>query len=249
MLRFFRHVRKRLIIDKSITKYLLYALGEILLVMVGILLALQVNNWNNKKQDREEYQVMLKNLSQDLLQDKESLEQLQHQLNNRIKNANLLLQTLATDFSITDSTAVFRALYQVGWIFNFQPAFATYNEILNSGKLGIIPASDLKKELAGYKTLVDTDKKIIDSYTEGLKLVEKLSINTFKETVPLQTASGKTIAERKVEFDLETLRNNPIYHQELRHIIYHSGIEIDYIKRFILSRIERLQNIIEKEMD
>jgi hypothetical protein len=46
MLRFFRQIRQRLLTDNKFSKYLLYAVGEILLVMIGILLALQVNNWN-----------------------------------------------------------------------------------------------------------------------------------------------------------------------------------------------------------
>ena len=49
MLRFFRQLRKdQLMSDKS-RKYLLYALGEILLVVIGILLALQINNWNTER--------------------------------------------------------------------------------------------------------------------------------------------------------------------------------------------------------
>ena len=46
MIRFFRVLRQRLLAENRVSRYLLYALGEIALVMVGILLALQVNNWN-----------------------------------------------------------------------------------------------------------------------------------------------------------------------------------------------------------
>ncbi|PKA99793.1 hypothetical protein B0O79_3514 [Flavobacteriaceae bacterium MAR_2009_75] len=46
MIKFFRHIRKRLLSENKFRKYLLYAIGEIVLVMIGILLALQVNNWN-----------------------------------------------------------------------------------------------------------------------------------------------------------------------------------------------------------
>lgn len=49
MLRYLRHVRKKLMEQDKMRKYLLYAIGEILLVVVGILIALQVNNWNEER--------------------------------------------------------------------------------------------------------------------------------------------------------------------------------------------------------
>lgn len=49
MLQFFRKVRRELIDKGNLRRYLIYAIGEILLVMIGILLAIQVNNWNNEQ--------------------------------------------------------------------------------------------------------------------------------------------------------------------------------------------------------
>lgn len=52
MLRFFRQLRQRLITENRFSKYLLYAIGEIILVVIGILIALSINNWNEWKKDR-----------------------------------------------------------------------------------------------------------------------------------------------------------------------------------------------------
>ena len=49
MIKFFRHIRKSMIMKNNTLKYFKYAIGEIALVMIGILLALQVNNWNEEK--------------------------------------------------------------------------------------------------------------------------------------------------------------------------------------------------------
>ena len=55
MIIFFRKIRQRLLTENKFSKYLLYAIGEIALVMIGILLALQVNNWNeDQKIKRQE---------------------------------------------------------------------------------------------------------------------------------------------------------------------------------------------------
>ena len=52
MLRFFRRIRQSLLTQNKFSKYLLYAVGEILLVVIGILIALQVNNWNEGRKER-----------------------------------------------------------------------------------------------------------------------------------------------------------------------------------------------------
>ena len=62
MLTFFRKIRRSLIESGSARKYLLYAIGEILLVMIGILLALQVNNWNTENENSQTSQLYLKSL-------------------------------------------------------------------------------------------------------------------------------------------------------------------------------------------
>jgi hypothetical protein len=46
MLKFFRRIRRKLLDEGSLRKYLVYAIGEITLVVIGILIALQINNWN-----------------------------------------------------------------------------------------------------------------------------------------------------------------------------------------------------------
>ena len=69
MLTFFRKVRKSLVTSSSFRKYILYAIGEILLVMVGILLALQVNNWNEGRIKKNKIKLQMTTLSEDLKRD------------------------------------------------------------------------------------------------------------------------------------------------------------------------------------
>ena len=69
MLRFFRQIRQRLLTDNKFSKYLLYAIGEILLVVIGILIAIQVDNWNEERQIDEAIDKSLIKLRGDLLYD------------------------------------------------------------------------------------------------------------------------------------------------------------------------------------
>ena len=74
MIKFFRKIRYELMEKSKTIKYLKYAFGEILLVMMGILLALQVNNWNESQKDETETHIYLTNLRGALNDDIASLE-------------------------------------------------------------------------------------------------------------------------------------------------------------------------------
>ena len=59
MIKFFRHIRQNLIMENKTPKYFKYAIGEIILVVIGILIALQINNWNeNRKSDIFENEIL-----------------------------------------------------------------------------------------------------------------------------------------------------------------------------------------------
>jgi len=69
MTKFFHRIRQKLLRDKQFSKYILYAIGEIFLVVIGILIALQINNWNeevkNQKNEYSFYREILSDLEKD----------------------------------------------------------------------------------------------------------------------------------------------------------------------------------------
>ena len=74
MIKFFRHIRRQLLGEGKTGKYLKYAIGEILLVMVGILLALQVNNWNEKRLEALQEKTTLSNLNTEFKENLKNLD-------------------------------------------------------------------------------------------------------------------------------------------------------------------------------
>lgn len=66
MSKIFRKLRENMIKNKKVSAYILYAIGEIILVMIGILLALQVNNWNEERKQKTELNNILRTVSYDL---------------------------------------------------------------------------------------------------------------------------------------------------------------------------------------
>ena len=103
MIKFFRTIRKDLMQQNKTGKYLKYAIGEILLVVLGILIALQINNWNeSRKATRQEVKILneLKNdLNTNLTEIKESYER----TNIRQNSAVLILDKLKSNIPVDDS--------------------------------------------------------------------------------------------------------------------------------------------------
>lgn len=85
MITLFRRIRQKLIDSGSITKYLLYAIGEILLVVVGILIALQVNNWNEQQKEQRIAMDVRSSIIEDLTSDIESIHSLRNNIQNEIE--------------------------------------------------------------------------------------------------------------------------------------------------------------------
>ncbi|MBO3116100.1 hypothetical protein J4050_05040 [Winogradskyella sp. DF17] len=80
MIKFFRHIRESLLMENKTSKYFKYAIGEIVLVVIGILIALQINNWNEKRIERKSEIKYLTNIKLDL---KKDLIQLTEQIDTR----------------------------------------------------------------------------------------------------------------------------------------------------------------------
>ena len=69
MINFFKNIRQSLLSEGKTSRYFKYAIGEIALVMIGILLAMQINNWNENRKHQNEFNNILKTISQDLKKD------------------------------------------------------------------------------------------------------------------------------------------------------------------------------------
>ena len=142
MLKFFRKIRQQLISENRTAKYLLYAAGEILLVMIGILLALQINNWNQNQQDRKVEEIILLNLRDALKSDLENtIKENLNTSNSKISLTNALIDTAEKATSRPDNLKLdFQAM---GLRLKFRPSKTAY-KILESKGLEIIQNEVLK---------------------------------------------------------------------------------------------------------
>ena len=69
MLRFFKYLRQEFVMENAVPRYLRYAFGEIILVVLGILIALQIDSWNDDRLDRIQERAYLQSMLTDLRED------------------------------------------------------------------------------------------------------------------------------------------------------------------------------------
>ena len=65
MIKFFRKIRQKMLTENKISKYFLYAIGEIVLVVIGILIAISINNWNENIKEKQQEKVILTTLKKE----------------------------------------------------------------------------------------------------------------------------------------------------------------------------------------
>ncbi|MBK8498943.1 MAG: hypothetical protein IPL52_09030 [Flavobacteriales bacterium] len=137
MPRIFNTIRHRLLKENRLTRYLVYAIGEIFLVMIGILLALQVNLWNLARLDRQKEVKYLQTLKLDLLVDLENLDDMIIERNRKVTSAIALLKH-APPTNIQGLLQVDSMLWNVYIWRNYIPRTNALKELTNSGDLNII---------------------------------------------------------------------------------------------------------------
>ena len=166
MMRFFRNIRQRLLSKNNIKKYLLYAVGEIFLVMIGILLALQVNNLNEERKNRALESAYLSDIHQDFLKNKNQFEERLQTFRNQYQLADSLCRQV---FPITDKNwNGIKKIYGRAFLpVTFNPNRSSINVLVSSGRSDIIQNDSLKKMILAWN-----DK--YEDYKEGEDALLKL---------------------------------------------------------------------------
>jgi len=164
-MKLFRRIRHKLILDNKKTQYLKYALGEIVLVVIGILIALQINNWNQSIKDKnylDEYLIKIKSHTS------EDIEQLEELSKGRKQIADLCKKARNSILNKTENENLF--LFKVSGVafvdFYFKPNSGGYESLKNSQYYGKINNTKLDSLLAKYHGLVDIIAENERSYNQ-----------------------------------------------------------------------------------
>jgi hypothetical protein len=144
-MKFFRRIRERLLMENKFSKYLIYAIGEILLVMIGIFMALQANKWaeNRKLQSTEESVLM--DLRSELNANIGILDSITQKRVDVLEAGRLVLDHSGPNATWNSTVNFDSLLFKIilsGW--KFFPESGVVTDILNSGKLNVIKNDSLR---------------------------------------------------------------------------------------------------------
>jgi len=153
MLKFFRKIRQQQLSQNQFSKYLFYALGEILLVVIGILIALQINNWNEEQKNRSKEQQYLAALKLEIATNINRLNQEIERNDNHIKAAKAIATMIALNNQPKDETAFSSQLRKV-FVDDavFTPKNTIINEIESTGSLKLIQNKLLREFIADWRS-------------------------------------------------------------------------------------------------
>jgi len=152
MIKFFRKIRQQLMAEKKIGKYILYAVGEIVLVVIGIMIAVALNNNNQLKKTKAEEQSYLLALKEEFQFNKDRLAYMTKR-NTANLNASLELLEFVSPETPQLAEDKFDEMLQTVLMneVQFSPSPGVLNEIINSGKLGSFSDPELKKAFGAWE--------------------------------------------------------------------------------------------------
>ena len=161
MIKFFRKIRQQLLTENKFSKYLIYAIGEIVLVVIGILIALQLNNWNEHQKQLKLEQEYYCRLQEDAMLDKEQINDLLGLAQDRLAASNqavrLLLNDTVQQVDIGNQIALsIKAIYS-----DFKPNNSAFEDLKSGANLNIISDKSIIKALNQYFNKVEELKSII----------------------------------------------------------------------------------------
>jgi hypothetical protein len=257
MIPFFRKIRKKMADDNKPLKYARYAIGEIVLVVIGILIALQINNWNEAKKNYQIEQDFFRDVLDDFQKDRSEMVNNIEFFENRIEQLRWLLYKVRhpkEDLYIFEFREHIEPLYYDMPPISYSSAFEAAK---SSGTFEKIKNKDILKTLTQYYTefseidaLLKSTLRIIEGQLEpimGRIPQSSIQLSSSKKVVSINQNDNTSFYqlleeigdERDISIDLKSFIQKPEFESYLTGDLGRSFNSIHNIK----SRLELLKNI------
>ena len=245
MIKFFRHIRQRLLSKNQLSKYLLYAIGEIILVVIGILIALQINNNNELDKQRAKEVQFLKNLKSDLIFEENELERYTKIREGIVNSAQIALEHF--NGKPVEHIEMFNFhTFNVGIWQEFQRNNNTFLELLNSGNLTIISNDSIKNGLLNLDLI---HKQIISNREHLRNDLEQYFYNPWFTTVDLDPLAQSFVAySNNGKFDPNIKLSRQELDQLLNDKVFKNGFVLSVFTNSLLIEDYKRMKVLNKKV-
>lgn len=224
-------------------KYLLYAIGEILLVMIGILLALQVNNWNNYRLERQKEQLFLKNLQLDFKTNLTELNVVYLGTYEGYLASNDLLEAIKGESPLIQSEVNTLLFEVINKPLSIDLISGSIDEINNTGSLNIISDPELRKQISNwpyYEDDTEDDVKIMFDNMMNF-FIPSLFDKTVFRNVPMPAQIDEDMNVPKISNSGFTIEyNTSLKTLEFENVVYNNALNYMYT----LNQYKRLEKYL-----
>ena len=151
-MRIFKNIRQKLAAENKVMAYLRYAVGEILLVVIGILIALQVNNWNEGRKLNNERKVLINSLISDFKETRTRI------ATKEVENAEAIKRTsrfLSLSYTNNEKVSIDSLQHFLSGAFTypfFVPTLTSYDQAVATGKIGLIKDKEFLSHISEFLT-------------------------------------------------------------------------------------------------
>ena len=202
MIQYFRKIRQSLLTENRLRKYLLYAIGEIVLVVIGILIAWTISTWNERKKDRELEVFALNSLYEELSGNEKELKKTM-EYHQRSTGALVRLMTIDSENYETFPNATLDSLLaEAQWAWTFNPKMGVIKSILSTGQIKNIHNPELRMFITSFEDMVDDGR-------EESAMNNKLIVEQFVPLVNRYVGEGSR--GKYLGFDVKESRFEPNY--------------------------------------
>jgi hypothetical protein len=248
MIKFFRKIRQNLLSEGKTGKYLKYAIGEIILVVIGILIALQINNWNENRITSKEEIHILKALKIGLESDLADLEWNQKRIQSSISSANKVIYSLENNLPYKDSIPDYIGDMMFPVVFvKSTSAFET----LKSKGINLIKNDALRSDIisvydSGYSFFISEESRIV--LDEAERALRELFPTRFEESY-VYDFNEPNYKPRLTPINYETLKTD----QEFKYFLKSYKNRLNLLLQFhyrskLLKQVEALILSIDSEL-
>jgi len=257
MIKFFRKIRYDLMEKNKTGKYLKYAIGEIILVVIGILIALSINNWKKDLDNRGEEMRILSGL-------KHEFEVNLTEVNRNIKlntatveSSGDLIDLIRTENPFANSRYVDSLLFVVYMFGSFDAQTGLIDEVISSGKLSIIKDPELRNRLTSVSGILDNaveDYEIrinyymdqiipyLSKYFPLVNMDQYMNFSSWSDTYETKKLSESTFKSKYNEVDLLQLENLISIHKLNNDFV---NLNESELRDFFVETLEIINNNLE----